>query len=393
MRARHLLLTKAIAGLLAAHGAAAQGKGSSVTPVYRLDRRTMPQVEAVTYETRHEVSHIFEVPEREAVGTNSVENGISIVHLGEGQARYRVVRKNFIPDVNRGDMVFLPQFSADTIGYTQTRGFLLFNVKTGAFRDQLMVRLLNLTIKDVAVLDWERRLFLFNFLFLSGLGPPVTELHVMDLSGENPKEVASFEIAEEPRRVALGKTSFYFRKVGEKRVLNALDDRLRPVEHPLLAVYAAAGFKGLASLPAVHPTLPLAVFSADAPPPGDGIDVWAAAWGEDPKKPRMVKLFDGMSGQFRFSPDGKWVLFSDSTGGPDAFMAMAVDPALPQYFGPPVLLRTTEELPREWNGNCAWIADPASVVCLTQRYVTDPRTGGSRLVTKILKWVLPGGRR
>lgn len=243
------------------------------------------------------------------------------------------------------------------------------------------------------MLDWEKRLFLFNIEALPGPSTVVTKLRVMDLSGESPREETTFEIAEEPRDVALGKTSFYLRKLGGKRVLHALDDQLRPVEHPVVAVYAAARFAGRVSLPSMHPTLPLAVFTADAPAPGKGIDVWAAAWGEDPKKPRLVKLFEGLSGDFRFSPDGKWVVFSDSTGGPDAFLAMPVDPALPQHFGPPVLLKTGEKLPEEWNGNCAWIADPASVVCLTSRMETDPRTQNSRLVTRILKWVLPGGRR
>ena len=366
---------------------AAHGKGKEVTPLYTLDRQKMPHIDAVEYPTRNRLYHIFAVPERSSIGTNSIDNAIGIIDLSGSKAKYREVRRSFKKYVSGGDMVFLPEFSRDTIGYTQTRGFLLFNVKTGAFRDQRIGRLLEHTIEDIAILDWERKLFLFNIEFLPGFDP-ITELSVMDLSGERGVELASFKIEKEPRWAVLGKTTFFFTREGERLKLHALDDRLRPVDHPLLSVYNGGLFPGEADLPTVHPTLPVAIFTAQNPPPGKELVVWAASWRSKDARPQMHKLLQSESGDFRFSPDGKWILFLDSTEKPTTFAAMPVDPNLPHVFGPPILLRTQEQVPENWNGHCAWISDPVSVVCTANRSELIETTREWKEIHKLLKWEL-----
>jgi hypothetical protein len=369
-----------------------------VQPIYKLDRKTMPRIEAVEYRVKESLSHIFSVPERGSIGTNSMNNAITVLDLSGKRVKYREVRRNFIDEAESGDMVFLPEFSKDTIGYSQTRGFLLFNVKTGEFRDRLMVRLLQLTIQDVAVLDWEKRLFLFNMDFTPGFDGSTADLHMMDLSGPEPKDVATFEIKKEPLWAALGKTTFYFTKEGERLKLHALDEWLKPVEHPLLAIYDARFPNGEAELPTVHPNHPIAIFATEEGASEDTLSVLGVSWRSPEDKassePRSkaFKLLESMSGGFRFSPDGKWVLFRDRTGGPLRYVAMPVDPALPHYFGPPVLLETKEEVSDRWNGNCAWISDPVSVVCKVTKSERKALTGEEFEVTKLLKWELPAGK-
>lgn len=388
MSAHRLLLATALALSLHPGLAAAQGKAKPVTWLYSLDRSKLPHLAPVVYTPHRRIGYVFAVPERGAVGTNSLDNGIGIVTLGAGEARYRSVRRNFMEGVAQGEIVFLPHFSSDTIGYSQTRGFLLFNVKDGSFKDLLIGRMLGETITDVAVLDWERRLFLFNIEYVPGLGRTSTELRLVDLSGPAPKVVASRDLGERVGLVRLGRTTFYYLKDGERRVLHALDERLEPVAHPVVVARSAAGLSEQPGEPVLHPSLSLAVFSAFGP--RDNASVWAVEWRTDPARPRLIPLFEGVSGGFRFSPDGRWMLFNDTTGGgPEALIAMPVDPALPHLLGPPILLRTELKVPDQWNGNCAWIADPVGVACLTrdpksERPWDDPNW--------ILKWELPASR-
>lgn len=367
---------------------AAHGKGKEVTPLYTLDRQKMPHIDAVEYPTRDTLNHIFPVPERNSIGTNSIDNAIGIIDLSGSKARYREVRRNFKKYVSGGSMVFLPPVSPDTIGYSQTRAFLLFNLKTGAFRNPSIGRIFEITIEDVAVLDANRNLFLFNLNDRLGFDKVVTELKVLDLTSDEPKVIASFDIENEPRWAVLGKTTFFFTREGERLKLHALDDRLRPVDHPLLSVYNGGFFTGEADLPCVHPTMPVAIFAAETPPPGSEIVVWAASWRDKDPGPKLHKLFAGASGGFRFSPDGKWVLFRDRTPEPMRYLAMPVDPNLPHFFGPPILLRTQEQVPENWNGHCAWISDPVSVVCTADRSELIETTREWKEIHKLLKWEL-----
>lgn len=380
----------ALAVVLTASSTLATTEGvKTVRPLHTLDRATMPHVEAVEFRLKDTpLDDIFAVPERGAIGTSSLNNAITLIDLSGGKPRFREVRRNFIKSVSVGKKVFLPEFSKDTIGYTQTRGFLLFNVKTGEFRDHLPVRLIQETLEDVAVLDWEKRLFLFNVQFLPGFNDPVTELHVVDLSGDRPKSVAKFEIEKKPQWALLGKTTFFFTVEGERQRLNALDASLKPVAHPILPVYNGSGGVRDADLPRAHPTLPVAIFASEDGAPAGKLVVWAASWGTKDGSLVIHKLLESVSGGFQFSPDGKWVVFRDRTEKPMTLMAMPVDPSLPHLFGAPVRLRATEQVPDEWNGNCAWISDPLAVVCNVQQTVTNERTGDERRESKLLKWEL-----
>ncbi|WP_242395365.1 TolB-like translocation protein [Anaeromyxobacter oryzisoli] len=125
------------------------------------------------------------------------------------------------------------------------------------------------------------------------------------------------------------------------------------------------------------------------PPPGKELVTWLASWSKAKDRPEMVKLFgNNRCGDFRFSPDGKWVVFADSSEGANALMVMPVDPSLPHLFGPPILLKSSEEMPDDWNGNCAWISDPLSVVCNVQKTVTSKLTDEESQESKLLKWEL-----
>jgi hypothetical protein len=118
------------------------------------------------------------------------------------------------------------------------------------------------------------------------------------------------------------------------------------------------------------------------------MNVFAARWDRPDGKLAMFTLSHGCWDDFRYSPDSKWLSFIGGTVKQRQLMVMPVDPSLPHGFGPPILLRSKEEPPQKWNGNCAWISDPPAVVCRVQKSEKIWLTGEYKHVTKLLKWEL-----
>lgn len=357
-------------------------------PLYTYDRLRPQHIDAAEYPLKGEATHIFSVPRRSCVATNSLHNAITLLDLSQPKVSYRELTRGLEKDVRGGMMYFLPEFSNDTIGYTKTRSLVLVNVKTGRTQKYQAARFFEDRIAEVAVVDWERKLFLFalDFTQLSG---SETALRLLDLSGSAPKEVALLELDKEPRYALIGKTSFYYTNDVGRLTLHAVNERLDQTPHPLLQLYNAGLFAGEVSFPVMHPSLPFAVFNTLAPPPGHEIVVWAADWRRHGQPARLTRLFDKPIDSFVFSPDGKWLLFQDWTGGREG-ITLGVMPVLTEapYLGPPVILRTLEHIPEKWNGNCAWITEPASVVCTISRSEFVSATEERRPINKLLKWDL-----
>jgi hypothetical protein len=78
---------------------------------------------------------IFSVPVENAVGTNSINNAITLLRFDKDRIEHDEIRRNFIEGVGSGDKYYSDIFSDRWIGYTQTRGLLLFGLKDRSFAD------------------------------------------------------------------------------------------------------------------------------------------------------------------------------------------------------------------------------------------------------------------
>jgi hypothetical protein len=346
--------------------AGAFGGSQSMKSLYTLDRRKISYIEGEEFPEKRRIMQIFAVPEKGAVGTNALNNAITLLKFDDEKRtiKYDTVRKNFKKYVYGGDMFFLPEFSKDTIGYSQTRGFLLFNIKNKTFMDFTIGKVLGIVVEEVLPIDAEKKYFLFSLSYLLGMDKEIKVLKLLDLTTEEPKEIGSFDIEKSPLWARLGQTTFFFTQENEKRKLHALNEFLKPIDHPLDTVYNddSAEF-GEFSLPYVHPNLPFAILLEDNPKYSKNYLVWVATWQNTNEAPKMFKILgDNLSTGFQFSPDGRWVLFKDTTIDPRTYMIMPVDSNLPHFLGEPIMLKSDDEMDIEMNGKCAWISDPLSVV-------------------------------
>ena len=192
------------------------GGTNQMEPIYKLNIRDIPIIKSVEYPVKKEVTTLFAVPEKNAVGTNCLDNAITLLKFeeknifGKNKIQYQTVRKNFLRYVCGGDQVFLPQFSDDTIGYTQTRGFLLFNIKDKSFTDYLICKYLETTLEDVAVIDAEKRIFIFKKSLMLGMDKEEHMLSILDLSSDHEKLIASYDLGAKLYWTNLGKNTFAY---------------------------------------------------------------------------------------------------------------------------------------------------------------------------------------
>ena len=75
------------------------------------------------------MDNIFAVPEKNAVGTNDIDNAVSLLRFKtDSEIDRQVVKKNFMEMVTGPfDFCFLPVWSDKEIAYSQSKGFLLIN--------------------------------------------------------------------------------------------------------------------------------------------------------------------------------------------------------------------------------------------------------------------------
>jgi hypothetical protein len=103
-----------------------------------------------------------------------------------------------------------------------------------------------------------------------------------------------------------------------------------------------------------HPFLPFAILGA-----GKKYEV-LVSWGEEREKtPTRIFKESMAGGDFLFSPDGKWVVFTDDGDLDDKkTYLMPVSEKYPHYLGTPILLLNDNFNPN----NCGWTTNPISFV-------------------------------
>ncbi len=120
------------------------------------------------YDTRTRSSlSLFPVPQDNSIGTNDLNNAITLLSFHKGKIDYDKYFKNAIDDVEGGGE-YMPIIAPDTIGFGQNRRFLLYNFRTKDCRDYEIVVSLEKTIEKIAIADARQRRFIFEIQEFNG---------------------------------------------------------------------------------------------------------------------------------------------------------------------------------------------------------------------------------
>ena len=330
-------------------------------PLYSLNKALMQKLKPQIYSTKKKkIEGMFAVPVDNAIASNKIGNAITLIHFKGDKVKYETVKRNFLDYVSGGDDGYMPIFSEDTIGYSIGRGFLLFNIKNNKFNYYSIAGGFDYEIYQIGVIDPDKKIFLFKIGDLSNRNP--TFLRLMDLSSEDSKIIMEKDVGDcgitirDKRIIVWNKDKMY-----------AMNSKFETVDHPIVKIFNKEKHKDYGNTIEfiIHPTLPLAIIKEEK---YDELfkyktSVWTISWRESDmksEKPKMIKILSEDSYFYKFSYDGKWLWFIDSSTSPRSRILMPVDPDLPHFIGKPIYLG---EVPRSENLNgSAMTRNPSGLV-------------------------------
>jgi hypothetical protein len=309
-----------------------------------------PQIYKI--DTRSSVS-LFPVPFDNAVGTNDLRNAITVISFPKGKLDMENHFRSLFDDV-RGGGTFLPVIPPDSIGFGQTRRFLLFNFKTGSHKKFRLFPSIDEKIENIAIADGRRKLFIVEAEGLDRHSEDHNDgtffLQLFDLSGDEAKPIKKIDIGTGSIWTVAHDRLFlwYF----SKKIMEVYDLNLEPVQHPLGEVIKKHRDKVDFNQMTPHPALPFSIFSG-----GEFGSIYIS-WGEGRNQaPRL--LLSGAT-QFSFSPDGKWVTFKQFINlREERTYLMPVSEKYPNYLGSPILLVKNNYFDPPY---FAWTTNPVSFV-------------------------------
>ena len=346
---------------------------NTMRPLYTLNRALMKKLLPEIYPTKkNEIVGIFDFPVDNAIATNMLPgtNAVTLISFDEKKlkVKYKTIAKNFKDYVGGGETSYLPIFSEDIIGYSQTRGFNLLNIRTKKNNYYSIVGDTNYEIMDNIVINSENKIFLFDIDIMKS---EVTQslLRIMDLSRKK-AQIISEKIIYGNIYIKNSESTIFFLNDNE---IKATDINLKEVDHPFVQIFNKEKdrFKEITEL-IIHPNLPFAVFNDD-----EKEEMWMISWREDDIKNDkfLIKILGSESYSYQLSYDGKWLQFDNFK----EFIIMPVNPDLPYFLGKPILLG---EIPRYPSGKgvTAMTRNPSGFV------ITERQRDGLKKINILKKW-------
>jgi len=277
---------------------------------------------------------LFPVPFDNAVGTNDLRNAITVISFPNGKLDMENHFRSLFDDV-RGGGTFLPVIPPDSIGFGQTRRFLLYNFKTGSHKKFRLFPSIDEKIENIAIADGRRKLFIVEAEGLDRHSEDHNDgtffLQLFDLSGDEAKPIKKIDIGTGSIWTVAHNRLFlwYF----SKKIMEVYDLNLEPVQHPVSEIVKKNKDKIYFTRIVIHPTIPFAILYGGGDTP-DTIINWGQGRDKTPKP-----LFEGGTDHFSFSPDGKWVTLKQWISlREERTYLMPVSEKYPNYLGSPILL-------------------------------------------------------
>ncbi|OGU05303.1 MAG: hypothetical protein A2075_00700 [Geobacteraceae bacterium GWC2_58_44] len=295
---------------------------------------------------------LFPVPQDNALGTNDLNNAITLLSFHQDRITYDKYFKNAVHDVEGGGE-YIPIVSQDIIGFGQTRRFLLYDFEYKTCQNYRIVVSLEKTIEKIAIADARQRHFIFEIQAHNGKSEDPWDytslLLLMDLNSKETRVIKEMTKGKEVTWSMVSDKIFLYDRVKEQ--LQVLTVNFEPSHHPLADVIKRNRGKIRFMWIHPHPYLPFAILS------GGKNGAMSISWGPD-RDTTPHDLFSRAT-QFSFSPDGKWVVFRKKlTLEQENTYLMPVSEKYPNYLGSPILLSNNY-----FNANnFGWTTNPISFV-------------------------------
>lgn len=327
-------------------------KGEKMEPLYDIDEAAYLEPQIIQSRLRN--LSIFPVPQDNSVGTNDIDNAITVISFSNGRMHYEEYFRKVVNDMGGGG-IYLPVISPDLIGFGQVRRFMIFDFKRKIHREFRVEMSIEKYIEKIAIADARQRHFIFEIKKFNPRSNNHTDhiktLQLIDLGGEKldlikeiPKEVGVVW------SVVADKNFLYRRKTQE---LQVLDKNLEPAQHPLADLIRQSRGGLDFSVIHAHPYLPFGILE------GGKKEEVSVSWkrGKDSSPTSLFGVGTTVTG-FSFSPNGEWVVLKKESLNASKTYLMPVSEKYPHYLGSPILLCNDSFAA----SNSAWTTNPISFV-------------------------------
>ena len=351
---------------------------------YNLQYGKNPDIWPVMVGLKDDMTDIFSVPIENAVGTNCLNNAITALRFKDDKIEYDELKRNFVEGVGIGDKFYPDMVNGPWIGYTQTRGFLLFNT-----HDKHGIRYMPPMTGDeyyTGVKTFDESNLQFVFQKKEAYWPEgIRHLQLLEFKPDGTfktlaeMKAGAHEIKYVEPWAIQNKTLFVYKNDSVK--IGAFDKEFKSVHHPFCDLFnSLEDFKRLDQI-VFHPNAPIAIIVEIERKGRNKYWAYLACWqNKDPEKWFVELLGQEISmftewrdlkglkcSHFEFSPDGKWLIFRDDSEmvlqnvANPTFVAMPVDVNREMPLGKPKILGKVMREHAQPTST-AWISKPLSFV-------------------------------
>ncbi len=340
------------------------GERSNVKPIYQvLINEKIPYIEPKlypfpTFPFKAKAISNFTVPVDNAVGTISLNNAITFVYFEGDKLRFETRAKDFVANNRQGDLNYMPLFSKDKMGYTQTRLLRLLDIKSNKVTTYPLSGHMNEQIMNFSKIDPSKNLCMVR-LSKNIRSDEFFIIRIIDFSDGTPviKAERVYDHIVRFRTFRNGVILYHF----DNKKFEILDTELKPLKHPLKEIYDNSLYNPAKNISLftriqdvnIHPTLPFAILSIKNEK--REYSQWIVTWGGV----KVFKLFDASSHYNFFSPDGKWfitVQYNRKTDTYKQLMLRVEGKELPYFLGKPIEMKRPGE--EDDTANFAWTSNP-----------------------------------
>lgn len=352
---RHLrtAATKILASFLALSAIAAFGDKPME---FLYDTREAASLKPYTYKADGPyLLHLFSVPQDNAVGTNDLNNVITLFTFQKDRLQSKEYFRNTIGSLSGGGQYLPEPLSDHSIGFAQTRRFIIFDFNTKKAEEHTITTSIDRNILHVGIANIDKKQYFFEIESDNPKSEDYNDitrtLWLMDLNSKPPHLIKKMEKAKGSVWSIFKDQLFFcdFKNI-ELKVYNS---NLGPSHHPVMDVLNKN--KGNVDFVDVipHPSLPFAVLS------GGENGAMYICWNQVFRDERPQNLFkNNETLKYSFSPDGRWLVFQKTDPEPERSFIMPVSEKYPYYLGSPILLEGAT-FDRD---NFAWTNNPVCLV-------------------------------
>ena len=300
------------------------------------------------------------MPMTNTVCTNSIDNALTLMELGDRKIKYTQLAKDFLGNVDSGEFEFLPPLSAEMIAYAQQRAIILFDLQKKRHKMHLLYTSFEESISD-AFYNGDNIFYILLERFVDPNNSTLPPDYFVQ------KFFIDFNQAQLKKEIKIDKHGGFFLNngnnifVGNEKKVVVYDLNLNQISHPLSMFFESRKLQNRIKVVGlmVHPEHPFAILVEmiwDTGATRTTLIDWR-------KKEIAVSQLDmGDIGILKLSPDYRWMTYWRTNAKDEQLFTVKINPDNWDFMDRPVILGTFNRVIT--HNAVTWMPKPLSYILI-----------------------------